>query len=133
MPASPARGGTFPHRGRRRVKETFIYVYDAWNRLVAVKSAADGGAVTIQTAEFDALGRRIKKVVTNAGVLDRAGRATARRVATRRPGDRRIGPVKDDRTEVYYYDGQRIIETRGIRGQHTHFMRIGRSLGRGRT
>ena len=29
--------------------------YDAWNRLVAVKTVEDSGASTIQTAEFDGL------------------------------------------------------------------------------
>ncbi len=38
-----------------------------------------------QTAEFDGLGRRIKKVVTNAGDYEK--------------------------TEVYFYDGQRIVQT----------------------
>jgi RHS repeat-associated protein len=42
--------------------------------------------VTIQTAEFDALGRRIKKVVSHAGEYDK--------------------------TVVYLYDGQKIIEIR---------------------
>jgi len=38
------------------------YEYDAWNRLVTVKSSADGGAVTFATNACDAIGRRIKKV-----------------------------------------------------------------------
>jgi len=46
--------------------------------------AAGAADVTIQTSEFDALGRRIKKVVTNAGDYNK--------------------------TEVYFYDGQRIIQ-----------------------
>ncbi len=44
-------------------------------------------------AEFDALGRRIKKVVTNSGNLDK--------------------------TEVYFFDGQKIIETRNGSNQMT--------------
>ena len=61
-------------------------VYDAWHRLVKVRASADSRAVTIQTAEFDATGRRIQKVVTNSGDLDA--------------------------TTVYLYHGQQIIETR---------------------
>ena len=60
--------------------------YDAWNRLVKVQSSLDSGAVTIQTAEFDAMGCRIKKVVTNAGEYDG--------------------------TVVYFYEGQKILEMR---------------------
>ncbi len=48
---------------------------------VRSKNDAD---VTIQTAEFDGLGRRIKKVVTKSGEYEK--------------------------TEVYYYDGQKIID-----------------------
>ena len=49
---------------------THKYTYDAWNRLVKVET--DGGAdrVTLATYAYDALGRRIKKVVTNSGDLD---------------------------------------------------------------
>ncbi len=65
---------------------TFRYVYDAWNRLVAVKSSLDSAATTFQTAEFDAQGRRMKKVVTNSGDFDG--------------------------TEVYLFDGHKILETR---------------------
>ena len=39
---------------------------------------------TIQTAEFDGLGRRMKKAVTRAGEYDT--------------------------TEVYFYDGQQIVD-----------------------
>ena len=49
----------------------FRYVYDAWNRLVKVQSSQDSGAVTIQTAEFDALGRRMKKIVTKAAPFNK--------------------------------------------------------------
>ena len=37
---------------------TFVYVYDAWNRLVAVEASNDAD-VTIQMGEFDGMGRRI--------------------------------------------------------------------------
>ncbi len=63
----------------------FVYIYDAWNRLVKVRASNDSD-VTIQTAEFDATGRRINKNVTNSGDLDAKTR--------------------------YYYDGAKIIETR---------------------
>ncbi len=66
-----------------------VYIYDAWNRLVKVRASNDA-AVTIQTAEFDATGRRIKKVVTKSGGFDD--------------------------TVVYFYDGQKICETRNGSG-----------------
>jgi len=62
-----------------------VFIYDAWNRLVEVRSSEDADVV-FQTASFDGLGRRIKKVVTNSGDLDG--------------------------TTVYYYRGHQIIETR---------------------
>ena len=55
------------------------------NRLVKVVNAEDT-SVTIHAAEFDGQGRRIKKIVTNAGQYDG--------------------------TVVCYYDGWKIIETR---------------------
>jgi len=51
-----------------------------------ISYSEDSGAETFQTAEFDGLGRRIKKVVTNAGDLET--------------------------TTAHYYNGQQIIETR---------------------
>jgi len=62
---------------------TFVYVYDAWNRLVKVRAKQDSG-ITVQTANFDGLGRRMKKAVTNSG--------------------------DQDATVVYLYDGQKIIQ-----------------------
>ncbi|MCO6439103.1 MAG: hypothetical protein J5J06_18575, partial [Phycisphaerae bacterium] len=62
----------------------YIYRYDAWNRLVKVRAKQDD--VTIQTAHYDGTGRRIKKVVSNRGDLDA--------------------------TELYYYDGWKVIEIR---------------------
>ena len=73
------------HAGNMIDDGTLVYVYDAWNRLVKVRSSVDA-SVTIQTSEFDATGRRIKKVVTNAGDADG--------------------------TTVYLFDGHKIIETR---------------------
>ena len=64
----------------------YDYTYDPWNRLVKVQAQEDGAAVAVQTAEFDAVGRRMKKVVTNSGDFDG--------------------------TVVYFYDGQKIVETR---------------------
>jgi RHS repeat-associated protein len=79
------------HAGNLIDDGTFVYVYDGWNRLMKVRASGDPD-VTIQTCEFDASGRRIKKVVNNSGIYDK--------------------------TEVYLYDGQRIIETR-LGGQTT--------------
>ncbi len=43
--------------------------YDAWNRLVQVRlNNVDGSQV--HAAEYDGLGRRIRKTVTNSGDLD---------------------------------------------------------------
>jgi len=63
---------------------TYKYTYDAWNRLV--KATLEDTDVVIQSAEFDGLGRRITKTVTNSGELDG--------------------------TIVYFYNGHQIIETR---------------------
>ena len=57
-------------------------VRDRLNR-IAVSAHTD---VTLQTAEFDGKGRRIKNVVTNSGDFDR--------------------------TEVYLWDGWKLCETR---------------------
>jgi RHS repeat-associated protein len=63
---------------------TYKYTYDAWNRLV--KATLNDTDITIQEAEFDGLGRRIRKTVTNSGDLDG--------------------------TTVYLYNRHQIIETR---------------------
>jgi len=73
------------HAGNLIDDGTNQFVYDAWNRLVKVRSAVDTD-VTLQTSEFDGQGRRIKKVVSNTGQWDG--------------------------TTVYLFDGQKIIETR---------------------
>jgi len=68
----------------------YRYTYDSWNRLVKVERAYGvGGASTgslVAALTYDALGRRIKKVVTNSGDWDA--------------------------TYHYYHDGRRAIETR---------------------
>jgi RHS repeat-associated protein len=73
------------HAGNLVDDGTFVYKYDAWNRLVLVRSSVDAD-VTIQTAEFDGKGRRMKKTISNSG--DLAG------------------------TTVYFYVGQKICESR---------------------
>ncbi|MFH1111233.1 MAG: hypothetical protein V1790_18850 [Planctomycetota bacterium] len=79
------------------------------NRLIKVRTK-ESANVTLQTAKFDALGRRIKKVVTIAGVLDWSYSAAT----GASPGDAACkstpGPVKDHKTEVYFYEGQRIVQ-----------------------
>ncbi len=62
------------------------YSFQGWAFRGHLTHFKAGGAadVTIQSSKFDALGRRIKKVVTNAGDYNK--------------------------TEVYFYDGQRIIQ-----------------------
>ncbi|MBE7455096.1 MAG: hypothetical protein HS102_00465 [Planctomycetia bacterium] len=66
------------------------YQYDAWNRLVLVQRiAADGNgtdAATLHAAEYDGLGRRIEKAVSNCGDLDGTFR--------------------------FWYNGQQVIEVR---------------------
>ena len=62
----------------------FKYTFDAWNRMVKVTASNDTD-VTLQTAEYDGKGRRMKKVVTKSGPLDS--------------------------TVVYLYDGWKICET----------------------
>ena len=82
--SDPRTAGGYDHAGNFIDDGTLRYVYDAWNRLIKVQSAKDSGSVTFQTAEFDALGRRISKTVTNSGDFD--------------------GTFK------YNYDGQRIVQ-----------------------
>ncbi len=59
---------TYDDNGNLTDDGTFKYEYDAWNRLVTVKTQEDN--LTIAAYKYDALGRRIKKVVTNSGNLD---------------------------------------------------------------
>ena len=62
---------------------TYKYTYDAWNRLVKVTAKQDTD-ITLQTAKYDGLGRRLEKVVTNSG--------------------------DHDATWRYYYHGHQIIQ-----------------------
>lgn len=62
--------------------------YDAWGRLVEVKDDQDN---TISAMKYDGLGRRISKAVTGSGDMNA--------------------------TYSYFYDGQRVIETRNGSGE----------------
>ncbi|MCK4658817.1 MAG: hypothetical protein KAV82_04780, partial [Phycisphaerae bacterium] len=57
---------TYDNSGNLTDDGTYKYTYDPWNRLVKVTAKQDTD-ITIQQATYDALGRRIKKVVTNSG------------------------------------------------------------------
>jgi len=78
----------YDHAGNLVSDGRFEYIYDAWNRLVKVQAIADIDPFppVYQTAEFDGTGRRPKKVVTNSGEYDK--------------------------TDLYLYNGHKIIETR---------------------
>jgi len=76
------------HAGNLIDDGNYMFVYNAWNLLVRTRASVDD--VTIQTAEFDGQGRRIKKVVTNS--------------------------YEHDGTFVYFYDGHKIIEVRNGSG-----------------
>ncbi len=56
-----ACGDTLPrrhdHAGNLIVDQNYQYIYDAWNRLVGVRSDADTD-IAVQTAEFYGNGRR---------------------------------------------------------------------------
>ena len=61
---------------------TSTFEWDLSNRLRTVKRKSDGQIIAEYA--YDAIGRRIRKIVTNSGSLDG--------------------------TTAYYYDGQRVIE-----------------------
>jgi len=84
--ASNSTTPAYDHAGNLVEDTSFRYTYDAWNRLVKVQHKEDSAAVTTQIAEFDALGRRIKKVASKSGEYGK--------------------------TEIYLYDGQKVIENR---------------------
>jgi YD repeat-containing protein len=83
--ASAAVSPSYDDNGNLTFDGVYKYKYDAWNRLVQVR-AGEGAESVLATYTYDATGRRIKKVVSNAGDLDT--------------------------TEVYYYAGPQMIETR---------------------
>jgi hypothetical protein len=57
---------TYDHNGNLTFDGTFKYTYDVWNRLVKV--TLDDPDVVIQQARYDGLGRRVRKIVTNAAL-----------------------------------------------------------------
>ena len=80
-------GGITTHQydeNGNQINEGFLYEWDSRNRLSTVARNSDG--VPIATYRYDALNRRIRKVISNSGPLD---------------------GVTD-----YYYDGLRVIEER---------------------
>lgn len=83
------------HRGNGNIVDdgTRLYMYDALNRLKEVRKK-DGGA-RIATYTYDALGRRIRKLVENGGIL---------------------GDPSLDGTTDYLYTGVRCIEERDLAG-----------------
>jgi len=84
---------TYDDNGNLTNDGVFDYDYDAWNRMVAAKTA-DQDNVLIGTYSYDGLNRRIKKVVSNQGV----------EIFTGDGGDTTVN---------FYYDfGWRILETR---------------------
>src|SRR6185436_19160164 len=83
--SSNSKSASYDDAGNLIDDGQFRYIYDAWNRLVLARAKVDTD-VTVQTDSYYADGRLAKKVVTNAGAYDA--------------------------TEVYLYDGQKIIEVR---------------------
>lgn len=68
--ASTSVSPTHDNNGKLTFDGTLSYDYDAWNRMVTVKSRQ--AALTLAAYSYDTLGRRIKKVVTKlptAGIL----------------------------------------------------------------
>ncbi|MDR3618225.1 MAG: RHS repeat-associated core domain-containing protein [Paludisphaera borealis] len=63
---STAAAPTYDADGNTKTKDGKSYVYDAWNRLVAVKS----GATTLASYAYDALRRRIKETPTTGSATD---------------------------------------------------------------
>jgi RHS repeat-associated protein len=84
--SAPAAGGpatvVYDNNGNEIDDGTYLYTYDAMNRLTSVSLKSDGDLIAVYT--YDALGRRIQTVVTNSGSLDG--------------------------TTDYYYDSQQDIE-----------------------
>ena len=87
--------GDEAHRGNGNLVDdgTRVFAYDALNRLKEVRKK-DGGA-RVATYTYDALGRRIRKVVENGGI----------------PGDSNLNATTD-----YLYSGVQCIEERDMAG-----------------
>ena len=93
------------------------YTYDAWNRLVKVTRKQDTDIV-IQTAEYDGLGRRVQKVVTESGDLDGtfvyyyADTQPGGSISGASPGGWSIVEVRDGSNNVYQqvYHGTQYID-----------------------
>ncbi|MCG3126249.1 MAG: hypothetical protein CHACPFDD_01079 [Phycisphaerae bacterium] len=101
--ASNATSLSYDDNGNLTDDGVFKFVYDAWNRLVGVKSRYTGGTTqtTFATYAYDGANRRTSKVVTNNGV--------------------EVYPNDGGNTTVnFYYDDQwRIVETRNGSSQTT--------------
>ena len=93
--SAPAAGGpatvAYDNNGNETDDGTYLYTYDALNRLTSVTLKSSGLLIAVYS--YDALGRRIQKVVTNSGSLDG--------------------------TTDYYYDGSQDIEEHNGSGKLT--------------
>jgi len=93
--SAPAAGGAatvlYDNNGNETDDGTYLYTYDALNRLVSVDLKSSG--LTIAVYSYDASGRRIEKVVTNSG--------------------------SSNGTTLYYLDGQQDIEEHNGAGKLT--------------
>jgi RHS repeat-associated protein len=70
--------GTPPQKGNGNIIDDGVrtYAYDAFNRLTTVKAKSSGNPVAAYT--YDALGRRIQKVVSNGGLSGTIANGTTR-------------------------------------------------------
>jgi RHS repeat-associated protein len=70
--SAPAAGGAasllYDNNGNQTDDGTYLYTYDALNRLRTVTRKSDG--MRVAAYSYDAAGRRIQKNVTNSGALD---------------------------------------------------------------
>jgi RHS repeat-associated protein len=69
---APAAGGpatvSYDNNGNETDDGTYLYAYDAMNRLTSVILKSDSELIAVYS--YDAMGRRIEKVVTNDGAQD---------------------------------------------------------------
>ncbi len=98
-------GGTttslkYDNNGNETDDGTYLYSYDAFNRLTQVTNKSSGAVVASYT--YDAMGRRITKDVTNSGALDGVTR--------------------------FLYDGEETIEERNGAGTLTQQYVYGRGI-----